>query len=389
MSATVKAHGLDGSLVAPDWPPLTRDEVCAVLKWYPELIGTFEIMSVSPRPLSAASVVEAAGRRIFIKRHARSVRDAKDLREEHALIKYLREHGACVPAVLKTEFNDTAIEIDGWTYEVHEAAAGLDLYTDAISWTPFFCAEHAHAAGVTMARLHRAAEGYDAPARVKTPLVSGFTIYAAQEPAIVMRRYIDERPALAEYMQGKGWMEEAIELLAPFAEQLKPLLPSLAPLWTHNDLHGSNLFWSDAGPHANVTAVIDWGLCDRANTAYDIGCAIDRSIVEWLMLVNDPEHPEAVAVHMNHLWAMLRGYESVRSLSEVEAHALAPMAALCHAEFALSEGEYFLQALHSPEKARLACYDYLVGHAQWWRGAGARVLDALRVWADKRETMMP
>lgn len=388
MSATVKAHGLDGTLVEPDWPPLTRDEVCAVLRCYPELSGKFEILSVSPRPLSAASVVETAGRRVFIKRHARSVRGAKGLREEHAFIEHLRGRGACVPAVLKTEFGDTAIEIDGWTYEVHEAAAGLDLYTDAISWTPFFCAEHARTAGAMMAKLHVAAEGYDAPARFKTPLVSGFTIYAAEDPAAAMRHYIGERPLLAEYMRGRGWTEEALELLAPFADELKPLLSSLAPLWTHNDLHGSNLFWSDAGSDARVTAVIDWGLCDQANAVYDIACAVDRNMVEWLTLVNDPEHPESVPVHMDHLWAMLDGYENVRALSQQEAQALAPMTALCHAEFALSEGEYFLDALRSPDKARLACYDYLVGHARWWSGAGAHVLDALRAWAEKREKVL-
>ena len=47
------------------------------------------------------------------------------------------------------------------------------------------------------------------------------------------------------------------------------------------------------------------------------------------------------------------------------------MTALCHAEFALSEADYFLSALHSEEKARVASDDYLVGHARWFRGAAA------------------
>lgn len=385
MSATVKAHGLDGSLVQPDWPPLTREEIRAVLAQFDELSGSFNVLTVSPRPLSAASVVQVGQRRVFIKRYARVVRDAKSLLEEHKFIAHLRAHGAPIPAVLTTAVGATAIETDEWTYEVHEAAEGVDTYTDVISWTPFFCAEHARTTGAMMAQLHLAAQGYHAPTRLGTPLVSGFTIYADAVPAAAMQRYLAERPLLAEYMRPTGWAEQTIELLAPFADELRPLLLALAPLWTHNDLHGSNLFWSDAGADARVTSVIDWGLCDRANAVFDIACAIDRSIVEWLMLVNDPEHPEAVAVHMDHLWAMLEGYESIRPLSAEEKHALAPMAALCHAEFALSEGEYFLNALHAPEKARLACYDYLVGHAQWWRGAGGRVLDALRRWAEQRE----
>jgi nicotinamide mononucleotide transporter len=58
--------------------------------------------------------------------------------------------------------------------------------------------------------------------------------------------------------------------------------------------------------------------------------------------------------------ALLDGYESVRPLSDEEAAALAPMTALCHAEFALSEADYFLGVLHSEEKARWPTT------AGWW-----------------------
>ena len=62
----------------------------------------------------------------------------------------------------------------------------------------------------------------------------------------------------------------------------------LTPLWTHNDLHPSNLFWSNAGRDAEVTAVIDFGLCDRTNAVHDLAHAIERSMVDWLALINDP-----------------------------------------------------------------------------------------------------
>jgi len=66
---------------------------------------------------------------------------------------------------------------------------------------------------------------------------------------------------------------------------------------------------------------------------------------------------------------------------------LAPMLGLCHAEFALAEADYFLGVLHSPEKARVATRDYLVGHAQWFRGPGQRkILDPLRQWTKTRQT---
>jgi hypothetical protein len=61
------------------------------------------------------------------------------------------------------------------------------------------------------------------------------------------------------------------------------------------------------------------------------------------------------------------------------------MVAICHAEFALSETDYFLSVLHSEEKARMAYDGWLVGHARWFRSAsGKRLLDALREWAVER-----
>ena len=91
-------------------------------------------------------------------------------------------------------------------------------------------------------------------------------------------------------------------------------------------------------------------------------------------------------VHLDHLEALLDGYHRVRPLSEKEAAALAPMTALCHAEFALTEADYYLGVLHSKECARLASIDYLVGHARWFRGAGGKkLLNAISSWADNRK----
>ena len=79
--------------------------------------------------------------------------------------------------------------------------------------------------------------------------------------------------------------DEALELLAPFHAELLPLLPSLKPLWTHNDLHASNLLWSDASDDAHAVAMIDFGLADRTNAVHDLAHAIERNIVEWLDLL--------------------------------------------------------------------------------------------------------
>jgi Ser/Thr protein kinase RdoA (MazF antagonist) len=179
--------------------------------------------------------------------------------------------------------------------------------------------------------------------------------------------------------------DEALKLLSPFHAELRPLLPALEPLWTHNDLHASNLLWSDSSDNAKATTIIDFGLADRTNAVHDLAHAIERNIVEWLVLIQIADHPERVPIHVDHFDALMVGYESVRPLSDVEAAALAPMTALCHAEFALSETDYFLRILHSDEKARMAYDGWLVNHARWFReAAGNKLLDAIRRWADRR-----
>ena len=385
MSATAKVHGMDGTLVAADWRPLALAEVRALFERFPDCGEPIEILSVSPRPFSAASVVSTRSGRFFIKRHHRSVRDAEGLLEEHRFMEHLHAHGARVPRVLSDGAGHTAVEAGEWTYEVHESPSGVDLYGDAVSWTPFRATAHARSAGQALARLHRAAESFDAPRRGPRPLVAGFTIFAAEDPQAELMRYLAARPDLAHHADVRAHAEEALELLAPFHSELQPLLPALKPLWTHNDLHASNLLWSDAGDHAQAAAVIDFGLADRTNAVHDLAHAIERNIVEWLALVDNPAHPDNVPVHIHHLSELLDGYESERQLSDEEAAALAPMTALCHAEFALSESDYFLGVLHSKDKARMAYDGWLVGHARWFRGAaGKRLVSALRQWSAKR-----
>ena len=386
MSKVAKAHGMDGTLVEPDWAPLAHEEVRALLARVPGCDEPVEILSVSPRPFSAASVVATRGGKVFVKRHHHTVRDREGLLEEHRFMAHLLASGAPVPRVLASDAGETAIENGEWTYEVHETPAGIDLYEDAISWTPFRSAAHAHSAGQALARLHDAAHGFSAPPRETRPLVASFSIFAAADSSIAMDKYLENRPTLKEDAATRSNCDQALELLAPYHAELLPLLPALRPLWTHNDLHASNLFWSDASDNARATATIDFGLVDRTNAVHDLAQAIERNIVEWLALVHDPEHPEDAPVHLDHLLALLDGYEQMRPLTGEEAAALAPMTALCHAEFALTEADYFLGVLHSKEKAQLASNDYMVGHARWFRGAGgSKLLGALRKWAKARE----
>ncbi len=383
---TTHAHGLDGRLVEPDWPPLSVHEAQGVLRHWPQIEGPFEIVNSSPRPFSAASRIKTGGGQVFLKRHHQSVRDVAGLREEHRFLQHLHAHEAAVPQVLAGDKGTTAFEDGRWTYEAHSVPPGIDLYGDALSWTPFRSALHAHSAGAALARLHCASAGFDAPRRLPRPLVASFTIFAADDPSTEILRYLSLRPALDGNAQVQADACEALGLLAPFHSELRPLLRHLPALWTHNDLHASNLFWSGPGCDAQATAIIDFGLADRANAVHDLAHAIERNIVEWLALVENPQ-ANNIPVHFDHLEAMFAGYESVRLLSDAERHALAPMTALCHAEFALSEADYFLGILHSPAKAAMASNGWLVGHARWFHSlAGSGLLCWLREYADKRRS---
>jgi Ser/Thr protein kinase RdoA (MazF antagonist) len=381
------AHGLDGSLVEPDWPPLTLPELRDILQHFSETGEPRAILTTSPRPLSAAGIIETSRGRFFVKRHAHAVRDPAGLAEEHRFIQHLRANRISVPRLLTTDSGATALESGDWTYEVHDLPAGIDLYKDAISWTPFRSTEHARSVGEFLARMHLAAESFTALPRKVQPLVASFTIFASPDSASALDHYLVARPSLTHHEQTLRDSDQALNLLAPFHSELKPLLPSLPPLWTHNDLHASNLFWSDSTANGHATSIIDFGLADRTNAAYDLAHAIERNIVEWLFLMNDPTGGDQVPVHLDHLWSLLDGYEHIRPLSSAESAALAPMLALCHAEFALSEADYFLGILHSPDKARVATHDYLVTHAQWFSGPGRhKLLDPIRRWAESRNS---
>lgn len=382
MSQKSKSHGMDGTLTDVDWRPLTLSEVRSLLAEYPACGKVEHIVTRSPRPFSAASVVETSAGRVFVKRHHRTVRDAEGLAEEHHFMAQLRARGVEVPEVYGTARGVSTVERDEWIYEVHSLPAGFDSYQEAFSWTPFKSTEHARSAGEALAQLHTAAGGYDAPARKAQPLVGSFSIFAAEHADAGLQRYLDARPALNNAISRQNTLH-ALEVLAPFHEELKPHLQGIAPLWTHNDFHPSNLFWSGNTGDAKVTAVMDFGLSDRTNAVHDLAVAIERSIVEWLALPVGSKGDIALPIHFDHLEALLEDYAAIRPLSDAEAAALAPMLALCHAEFALSEADYFLGVLKSDEKARMADDWYLVGHARWFRSQhGCSLLDFLRRWAD-------
>lgn len=374
----VTAHGLEGEWTRPDWSPLTLEFARRVLGNYPEAGEAIEILSVSPRPFSSASVIRTECGEVFLKRHSAMVRNVSELEEEHRFMEHLVTKRVSVPRVLRTVNGETAVMVEDaegcWCCELQTVPQGVDLYREAISWTPFRSVNHARSAGELLAKMHLAAVDFEAPARKTKQLVSSFSIFAAKEPGIALKEFLLARPVLREYVMRSSAAHEAFELLAPFHARAFPLLLHLPAQWTHNDWHASNLLWSDE----KAVAILDFGLADRTIAVNDLALAIERNIVEWLELPRCIEARIEVPVHLDHLIALIAGYAGKRGLTKTEREALAPMTAFCHAEFALSEANYFLSVLNSESKAKLAIEGYLLGHARWFASdEGTRLMNAI------------
>jgi Ser/Thr protein kinase RdoA (MazF antagonist) len=368
------AHGLAGDHTPPDWPPLTAGEVAALLRGYPALGAPIRIDWHSPRPLSAACLVEAEHATVFVKRHHRRVRSVATLGEEHRFIAHLRGRGMPVPAVLRNAREQTAVAIGEWVYEVHERAAGIDLYREAISWEPLPNLEHARRAGRMLATLHDAAADYRAPQRGTHILVARSELIAAPDPLAALRAQLPQRPGLAAYLHDRDWPRDFAELLAPWHAAAQPRLAQQPRLWTHGDWHVSNLCWSDGGSDARISAVLDFGLAAANGALFDLATAIERNAIAWLALDtgSDAAHPDIAR-------ALVAGYRRQRPLDADDLHLLADLLPLVHVDFALSEVEYFHAVTHSRANADVAYDTFLRGHAAWFRTpAGQALLQAIR-----------
>lgn len=366
-------HGMGLAMEAPVWPAITPDEAAAALARFPGAGRIEALRWHSPRPFSAATLIDTGDGTLLLKRHDRRVRSVAGLAEEHRFIAHLATAGLSVPDLLRTDGGGRAIAIGDWTYELHRQAAGEDVYRDRLSWTPFLSHDHARAAGQALARLHAASAGFDAAARAAQPLVASFHILSAVDPMAAVEAYVHQRPALKRYLEARPWRGRLAALFRAWGGGLhRPLAPQ-RPLWTHNDWHPSNLLWSADGA---VATVIDFGLSDRTCAAHDLATAIERTAFAWLDLGEKPD--EAIADPLA-AQALLAGYEAIIPLAPDIREAVVRMLPLVHVEFALSEVDYFAGIVGDDDAASLAWETYLFGHAEWFlSGAGQDFLARLR-----------
>jgi len=313
--------------------------------------------------MSAAGLVRCGAEMVFVKRHHARVRSAAQLRAEHAFAAWLRSHDQPLPRALSTTAGDTVFRRGSYRYEVSTVAGGVDLYRDAVSWSPYLSPVHASAAGAALARLHLAALGCPLPARPPAVLMNSCAVLCAPDPVLAVTALIAGRPGVAAYLDGRPWREEVLPSLVRAA----PLARALPPSWGHGDWHPSNLTWTSAGADAGVAGVFDTGLANLTFAVHDLAIALERSVVGWLDLAETSrfvaDYPAAAA--------LLGGYQSVRRLGPAELAALPVILPVAQVEYAISEIEYFTDVVPSPDNAELA-YEFLVGHPRWFASAGGQ-----------------
>ena len=356
-------HGMGTALEAPTWPAITAPEAAAILARFAGVGRLERLLWHSPRPFSAATLVQTDCGQFLLKRHHRDVRTPDALAEEQAFMAHLRSAGVPVPDVIVTSDGLGAVSHGGWTYELQRKACGIDLYQDRPSWTPYLTPAHAQEAGAALGRLHRAAQGHAAPERDPHQLVASLTILSAHDPLTAAEAYVAARPPLAGFLSDQPWRDELARLLAAFGEGLAARLASQPPLWTHNDWHPSNLLWAADG---TVSAVFDFGLADRTCAVHDLATAIERAAIPWLEIaVGDA----SAAPDSDAALALLAGYQREMPLDQGAIDLLIDLLPLVHVEFALSEVDYFAGIVGDRSQAEIAWQDYAIGHADWFSSA--------------------
>src|SRR6185437_9412721 len=178
---------------------------------------------------------------------------------QHRLANHLADRG--VPATRALGL----IESARLWYEVHEPAAGEDVYDGADSWDPFTSDAHVAAAGRMLARLHAA--GADFPDRAPQPQ-AGFVVQigaVAEEPVAAVERLAAQRPAVSDHLAGRDWQAAVTAAYAEPFGRLRPLLDALPRRPLHGDWQTNNLFF--AGDE--VAGVIDFHQSDYAPRVLD------------------------------------------------------------------------------------------------------------------------
>jgi Ser/Thr protein kinase RdoA (MazF antagonist) len=182
-------------------------------------------------------------------------------------------------------------------------------------------------------------------------------LISATDFAAALDDWLAHHPATARFLAERNGRTRTLAGLDRPLAAVAEVWSSLPSSWAHHDWQGSNLLWTTSG---QVSDVIDVGLADRTGPAFDVATALERSMISWLDLTDDP--PGVPRVRLDQVRTFLEGYQRIRPLSDAEGAAIPLLLPVVHVELALSEVEYYLTIRGDRSSADLAYEGYLLGH---------------------------
>src|SRR5690242_3792338 len=278
-----------------------------------------EIVAGHRRWLFAVARCRTRSGDLYLKRQPPMGRDIAQVEWQHALGNHLADRGVPAARALRV------VDLAGLWYEVHEPAAGDDVYAEADRWDPFASDAHVASAAPMLARLPPAGADFsDRPPQRQ----AGFVVQlgaVAREPADALARLARRRPAVADYLEGRGW-EAAVEAAyASIFDRLRPLVDALPERPLHGDWQTNNLFF--AGDE--VAGIIDFHQADYAPRLLDLAVAVERNCFFW----NRISAGDDTAFDLAHAAALVGAYDAVAPLMPAERAAFADVLQACQFEY--------------------------------------------------------
>jgi homoserine kinase type II len=214
---------------------LIDGEIAAVLSRY-DVGAPLEASRAVHGYVNETTIIRTSRGRFVVRRNHRRFAEAK-LRYRHALLDWLHQRFAPVPALIANRDGDTLVARGGRFYEVH-------AYVEGEAYDPHRPRQLA-SIGATLACYHEAVRGFPALAAEAAPRYSPYAVCGLAEQLI-------ERDVMGELHDQLGWYcARAGQLRAQLPEAAYHALPHLV---IHGDIHSDNLrFCGD-----RVAALLDF-----------------------------------------------------------------------------------------------------------------------------------
>lgn len=219
----------------------------------------------------------------------------------HNLMYYLQERGLPVPTPLPNRLGTTLLEIHGRSYEVMPFVAGEPYEPNH--------PEQLVSVGSTLARYHQTVLYWQAPPRSTPPRYCPQNLLALNENII-------EQDVMGDLLNMTTWYDrEAARLRRNLSSEAYQALPHLT---IHGDIHSDNFLFAQD----EVAALLDFD-----QIAWDTPVADLADALVGFASIDKPQSVTSWGVFNGPLDAaraeqVLRGYASVRKLSDTEMKAL-------------------------------------------------------------------